>query len=155
MKNKNVSDQKKSLIEEYKLTQDMIKHFDDLNMRLGTMSQSAILIFIGVAFGLLSQQKQIFIYLFPFVIIFVAISNLLVNLWFRRHRSISRIKLKRILAIEKQLGWKQFSLVDEAIASNKISSIPIRNMIVVYQVALSLLLLAAYFVIICNNGVRP
>lgn len=137
------------LIEEYKLTQDMIKHYDDLNMRLGTMSQSAILIFVGIAFGLLSQQKQMFIYLFPFVIIFVAMLNLFVNLWFRRHRSISQIKLNRIFQIEQELGWEQFSLVNNAIKLNKIGSFPIRKMIDVYHVTLPLILLVAYLVIKC------
>ena len=46
------------LVKEYQANQDMIKHYDDLNMRIGTMTQSAILIFIGLTFGLLSQQKK-------------------------------------------------------------------------------------------------
>jgi hypothetical protein len=82
------------LIKEYDATQDMIKHYDDLTMRFGTMTQSAILIFIDLAFGRLSQQKNMFNSLFPFVILFVIMSNTLGHLWFKRHRSISQIKLR-------------------------------------------------------------
>jgi len=137
------------LVKEYQATQDMIKHYDDLTMRFGTMTQSAILIFIGLAFGLLSKQKNMFNYLFPFVIFFVMMSNFLGYLWFKRHRSISQIKLRRILEIEKQLGWEQFTLVDEAIKSKKVESTPVRRMIVIYYIALPLLLVIAYFVILC------
>jgi hypothetical protein len=139
------------LVKEYQATQDMIKHYDDLTMRFGTMTQSAILIFIGLAFGLLSQQKNMFNYLFPFVIVFVVMSNLLGHLWFKRHRSISQIKLRRILEIEKQLGWMQFTLVDEAIKSEKIESKPVRKMLVVYHIGLPLILIMAYFVILCRG----
>ena len=118
-------------------------------MRFGTMSQSAILIFVGLAFGLLSREKNMFNYLFPFVILFVVMSNALVHLWFKRHRSISQIKLHRILEIEKQLGWKQFTLVDEAIKSNKVESTPVRRMIVFYHIGFPLILIIAYFVILC------
>ena len=140
---------REELIKEYTVTQDMIKHYDDLTMRFGTMSQSAMLIFIALAFGLLSQEKNIFNYLFPFVIVFVIMSNILVYLWFKRHRSISQIKLHRILEIEKLLGWKQFTLVDEAIKTKKVESTPVRRMIAIYYVGLPLILVIAYFVILC------
>jgi uncharacterized membrane protein len=140
------------LIKEYEATQDMIKHYDDVTMRFGTMSQSAILIFIGLAFGFLSQQKNIFNHLFPFAIVFVVMSNILVQFWFKRHRSISQIKLRRILEIEKQLGWKQFTLVDEAIKAHKIESTPVRRMILIYHIGLPIILIIAYFVILyCKN----
>ena len=146
-----VSDEqsREELVKEYEVTQDMIKHYDDLTMRFGAISQSAILIFVGLAFGLLSQEKNMFNYIFPFVILFVVISNTLVHLWFKRHRSISQIKLHRILEIEKQLGWKQFTLVDEAIKLKKVQSTPVRRMIVFYHIGLPLILIIAYIVILC------
>ncbi len=140
---------REELIREYNATQDMIKHYDDITMRFGTMSQSAILIFIGLAFGLLSQQKIMFNYLFPFVILFVVMLNTLVHLWFKRHRSISQIKLHRILEIEKQLGWKQYTLVDEAIKLKKVESTPVRRMIIIYNIGLPTILIIAYFIILC------
>jgi len=51
------------LIKEYEATQDMIKHYDDLIMRFWTMTQAGVLIFIGLAFGLLSKEKVMFVYL--------------------------------------------------------------------------------------------
>ncbi len=138
-----------SLIKEYEKTQDMLKHYDDITIRFGTMTQSGALIFIGLAFGLLSQNKLMFIYLFPFVILFVIMINSMVHMWFKRHRSISQIKIHRILEIERELGWKQFSLVDEAIKSKRIESQPVRRMIFIYHVGLPLTLAIAYFVILC------
>ena len=62
---------RESLIKEYERTQEMIRHYDDLTMRFGTMSQSGVLIFVALAFGLLSKDKMMFTYLFPIVILFV------------------------------------------------------------------------------------
>ena len=108
-----------SLEKEYLATQEMIKHYDDLSMRFGATTQSGILIFIGLSFGLLINEKQMFIYLFPFVILFVISINLFVASWFSRHRSIPHFKIKRILEIEKIIGWQQFSVVDEALKTKK------------------------------------
>jgi len=137
------------LIKEYEATQDMIKHYDDLIMRFGTMTQAGVLIFIGLAFGLLSKEKIMFLYLFPFVILFVIASSILVHLWFKRHRSISQIKIHRILEIEKELGWRQFSMVDEAIKAKRIESTPVRKMLIIYHLGLPVTLIIAYFVILC------
>ena len=139
---------KDSLIKEYDKTQEMIRHYDDITIRFGALTQSGVLIFIGLSFGLLSKQREMFLYLFPFVIIFVTMINIMVHMWFKRHRSISQIKIHRILELEKELGWKQFSLVDEAIKSNKVESHPVRKMIVIYHIALPLILIIAYVVII-------
>jgi UDP-N-acetylmuramyl pentapeptide phosphotransferase/UDP-N-acetylglucosamine-1-phosphate transferase len=135
-------------MKEYQATQDMIRHYDDLTMRFGTMTQGGVLIFIGLAFGLLTKDRPTFIYLFPFVILFVSICNALVHMWFKRHRSISQEKIHRILEIEKELGWKQFLMVDEAIKSGKIESAPIRKVLVIYHLGLPAILVAAYFVIV-------
>jgi hypothetical protein len=70
-------------------------------------------------------------------------------MWFKRHRSISQIKIHRILEIEKELGWKQFQMVNEAIKSKKIGSVPIRKMLVVYHMGLPITLVVAYLVILC------
>ncbi|MDD5051019.1 MAG: hypothetical protein PHU49_00335 [Syntrophorhabdaceae bacterium] len=144
------SEQKKEkfLIKEYQATQEMIRHYDDLTMRFGTMTQTGVLIFIGLAFGLLSRDRRIFLYLFPFVILFVIMCSILVHMWFKRHRSISQTKLHRILEIEKELGWKQFSMVDDAIKSGKIESKPVRTMLLIYHISLPAILLIAYFIII-------
>ena len=144
----NDEQKREELFKEYQATQDMVKHYEDLNMRFGSMTQSGILIFIGLAFGLLSRESKMFTYLFPFVILFVVLSNYIAHLWFKRHRSIAQIKYKRILEIERQLGWKQFTLVDEAIKSKSIESTPVRKMIIGHYVALPLLLVIAYFIIL-------
>jgi hypothetical protein len=56
-----INDQsRKSLIQEYKKTQDMIRHYDDMIIRFGSMTQTGVLIFIGLAFGLLSKERMMF-----------------------------------------------------------------------------------------------
>ncbi len=148
----SASDQnRESIMKEYEKTQDMIKHYDDITMRFGTMTQSGVLIFVGLTFGLLSQEKKMFIHLFPFVILFIILINIMVHMWFKRHRSISQIKIHRILEIERELGWKQFSLVDEAIKSNRVESQPVRRMILIYHVSLPVILGIAYFVILYSG----
>jgi len=137
-----------SLTKEYDKTQEMIRHYDDLTMRFGTMTQSGVLIFIGLAFGLLSKDKTMFTYLFPFVILFVSMASVLVHMWFKRHRSISQIKISRILEIEKELGWKQFSMVDQAIKAKRIESAPVRKMLIAYHMGLPITLILAYFIIL-------
>ncbi len=136
-----------SLMKEYQATQDMIRHYDDISMRFGAASRVGLFIFIGLAFGLLTKDKLTFIYLFPFVILFVALSNFITHMMFKRHRSISQVKIHRILEIEKELNWKQFTLVDKAIKAGKIESQPVRKMLIVSQWALPLVLVIAYFVI--------
>ncbi len=138
-----------SLEKEYQATQDMIKHYDDLTMRFGATTQSGVLIFIGLAFGLLSKEKEMFLYLFPFVILFVVSINLFVSSWFQRHRSISQYKIQRILEIEKQIGWKQFTLVDEAFKANKITSTAVRNILKIYFWTMPITLMIAYSIVIC------
>ena len=137
-----------SLTKEYEATQDMIRHYDDITMRFSSMTQSGVLIFIGLSFGLLSGNRTMFIYLFPFVILFVIMAQLLIHFWFKRHRSISQIKIKRILEIEKQLGWQQFTLVDEGFKSKKVASYPARKMVSFYHVGLPVILIISYFVIL-------
>jgi len=135
------------LIKEYQFTQEMIRHYDDLIMRFGTFTQTGVLIFIGLAFGLLGKDTRTFLYLFPFVILFVAICNVLVHMWFKRHRSIARAKIRRILELERELGWSQFTVVDEAIKSGKIESAPVRKMLVIYHLGLPVILLVVYVII--------
>ena len=98
------------LVKEYQATQDMIRHYDDITMRFATMSQAGVLIFIGLAFGLLSKDRPTFLYLFPCVILFVIAANIVVYMVFKRHRAIAQIKIHRILEIEKKLGFQQFFL---------------------------------------------
>ena len=136
------------LIKKYEKTQDMMKHYDDITIRFGSISQSGVLIFIGLSFGLLSKQNEMFSYLFPFVILFVIMINVLDFMWFRRHRSISQIKIHRILEIEKEIGWKQFSMVDKEFKSKKIESFPVRYMILIYLISQPIILIIAYLVVI-------
>ena len=83
------------------------------------------------------------------MILLVIACNILVHMWFKRHRSISQIKIHRILEIERELGWKQFSMVDEAIKLKKIESTPVRKMLIIYHLGLPITLVIAYFVILC------
>lgn len=137
-----------SLMNEYGKTQEMIKHYDDIMLRFGSIIQSGVLILIGLSFGILSKERNMFLHLFPFVIIFVSLTNYLVFLWFKRHRDISQIKIHRILEIEKQIGWRQFSLVDEALSKKMIGTAPARIMIIIYLIVEPLILAVAYMVIL-------
>jgi hypothetical protein len=146
-----ITEEQELLIKEYQATQDMVRHYDDITIRFATASQAGVLIFIGLAFNLLNKDSMTFDYLFPFVIVFVSMTNLIVHMWFMRHRAIAQIKIQRILEIEKILGWRQFSLVDTAIKENKVGSKPARNMLLIYHVILPVLLTVAYFVILFSK----
>jgi len=130
----------------------MIRHYDDLSMRFGAMTQAGVLIFIGLGFGLPGKDRATFLYLFPFVIVFSGMSSLVVHLWFKRHRGISQIKIRRILEIEKELGWRQFLMVDETIKSGRLEGKPVRNMLNVLHLGLPILLVIAYLMILCCMG---
>ena len=108
-----------SLIKEFETTQDMIKHYDSLNLHFGIITETSVFILIGLAFGLLGENSQRFNQLFPFVIILVVILHAWYFAWFMRHRRVTRVKLHRILEIEKQLGWQQFTMVDELLKSKR------------------------------------
>ncbi len=135
-------------MKEYQATQEMIRHYDDLTMRFGAMTQAGVLIFVGLAFGLLTKDKVIFLYVFPVVILFVGMSSIVVHMWFKRHRSISQVKIRRILQIEKELGWKQFSMVDEAIKAGQVESSPVRKVLKIYHLGLPVVLAVAYLIIL-------
>ena len=136
------------VIKEYEATQDMIKHYDDIIMRFATMSQGGVLIFVGLAFSLLSKDRTIFLCFFPIVILFVATTNAFIHLWFRRHRAIARIKIRRVLELERNLGSQQFSMVDEAIRSKEVGSKPVHTMLIFYHLSLPILLTIAYVLIL-------
>jgi len=138
------------LVKEYQATQEMIRHYDDLTMRFGSTTQAGVLIFIGLSFGLLTKDKSVFLYVFPVVILFVAMSNLLIHMWFKRHRSITQIKIRRILQIEKELGLRQFTMVDEAFKSGKVESRPIRKMLKIYYCVLPVVLAIVYLIVLCS-----
>jgi len=138
------------LVKEYQATQDMIRHYDDLTMRFSSMTHAGVLIFIGLSFGLLTKDKSVFLYVFPVVILFVAISNLLIHMWFKRHRSIAQIKIRRILQIEKELGLRQFTMVDEAFKSGEVESRPVRKMLKIYYFGLPVVLSIVYLIVLCS-----
>ena len=93
-------------MKEYQATQDMVRRYDDIMIRFALMSQAGVLILIGLAFGFLTKDQTTFFYLFPFVIVFVGMANLVVHMWFRRHRAIAQTKIRRLLDIERELGWR-------------------------------------------------
>jgi hypothetical protein len=126
----------------------MHRHYDDISLRFATMSQAGVLIFIGLAFGLLSKDRTTFLFLFPFVIVFVTAANIVTHAMFRRHVDITKIKINRLLELEKQLGWRQFSLVDEAIKARKVGWWPVRKVLRFYHLTLPIVLVIAYLIIL-------
>jgi hypothetical protein len=139
-----------SLMSEFETTQDMIKHYDTLNLHFGIITETSVFILIGLAFGLLGKDTQKFIQLFPFVIVLVLILHAWYFAWFMRHRRVTRIKLHRILQIEKELGWQQFTLVDQALKSKKEKTIPNWTMLMVYLVSIPFVLIISYFVVLLS-----
>ena len=139
-----------SLIKEFETTQDMIKHYDSLNLHFGIITETSVFILIGLAFGLLGENSQRFNQLFPFVIILVVILHAWYFAWFMRHRRVTRVKLHRILEIEKQLGWQQFTMVDELLKSKREKTIPNWIMLSVYLVSIPIVLVISYFFVLLS-----
>lgn len=149
MKTKSVdNDNKDSLIKEFETTQDIIKHYDLINMRFGVLIQASTYILIYFGFSTLSTAKQVFLYFFPFIIVLVILLEIIVAKWFRRHRNFAQIKIKRLLEIEKELGWRQFTMVDEAIKSGKEKTTAIRKLLLIYFCIFPFALAVAYFIIL-------
>lgn len=142
------SDNKESLIREFETTQDIIKHYDIINMRFGVLVQASTYILIYFGFSTLTSNRQVFLYFFPFIIALVILLEIIVAKWFRRHRSFAQIKIRRLLEIEKELGWRQFSMVDEAIKSGKEKTTAIRKLLFVYFCIFPFALAVAYFIIL-------
>jgi len=137
-----------NMIHEYDRTQDMIRHYDDIAIRFSGIIHSGVLIFVGLSFGILTNTNVMFIYLFPVVILFVILANTLTYYSFVRHRSISQLKIKRILELEKQIGHRQFSIVDEAFQTNSIEAFPIKLLVKIYVFGLPLTLSLTYLLIL-------
>lgn len=137
-----------SLIKEFETTQDMIKHYDSLNLHFGIITQTSVFILVGLAFGLLGKSSQMFINLFPFVIVLVIILHVWYFSWFSRHRRLTRIKIMRILELEGQLGWQQFTLVNDALKSKKEKTIPNWIMLSIYLLSIPIVLIVAYLTIL-------
>lgn len=135
-----------SRMREYERTQDMIKHYDNLNLHFGIVVQTSVFILVGFAFGLLGKDNENFKSLFPFVVILVALLHVWYFTWFSRHRTIIRIKIQRILELERELGWKQFVLVDESLKSKKGKTVENRTALAWYLGIMPVLLLVAYFI---------
>ena len=142
------SDNKDSLFKEFETTQDILKHYDLMNIRFGVLVQASTYILIYFGFSLLSANRQVFLYFFPFIIALVILLEIIVAKWFNRHRSFAQIKIKRLLEIEKELGWRQFSMVDEAIKSGKEKTTAIRKLLLVYFFIFPFALAVAYFIIL-------
>jgi len=100
--------EKDVLLAEYRLTQEMLRHYDNLNWQIGS-------ILIGsniVALGFISSSSNLNVLfgaafggsfsLFAFVI------------WFFRHVSIYNVKNDRLYIIEYKLGMAQHRMVDYA-----------------------------------------
>jgi len=135
-----------SRMREYENTQDMIKHYDNLNLHFGIAVQTSVFILVGFAFGLLGKNNQNFTSLFPFVVILVALLHGWYFTWFSRHRAIARIKIQRIIKLEMELGWRQFTMVDNALKSTQEKTVANRNALTFYLSIMPVLLLVAYFI---------
>lgn len=139
-----VKNSTESLIKEYETTQDMIKHYETLNLQFGILTQTSVFILIGLALGFLGEDLNKFFTLFPIVIIIVAILHSWCLLWFIRHRAITKLKINRILELERKLHWQQFRKVDNFFKSNKNRTIPIRFVLYFYHILIPLVLALYY-----------
>ena len=138
-------------IKEYEETQKMLRHYDNVNLRFSSVLQTGVFIFIGLSFGLLSRDKEMFTVFFPVVIIFTSVSNFIMFAWFGRHRKISQLKIKRILELEVKLNYQQFKMVDEAIKLKKLGRFPIRYLVIIYMAAIPGSLIVSYVVFLTMN----
>ncbi len=104
---------------EYRMAQEMLRHYDVLNWYIGSVFIAAILIFTGFVVNkdlikLAEQSSQLRwtvclgIPLFSLFILFTWL------LWFRRHRALYNLRNEVLHRLEIQMGLYHFLRVTEA-----------------------------------------
>jgi len=100
--------EKDVLLVEYHRTQDMLRHYDNLNWEIGSILVGSNL----VALGFISNTSN------PNLLFAAAfggsISLFAFSLWFFRHVSIYNVKNDRLYIIEYELGMAQHRMIDYA-----------------------------------------
>jgi len=105
--------EKELLVEEYKLIQERINHFESLIWRIGSILNGSVIILVGLVLGENNSRR--------FLLVIVA-SVLFSTLWYlfeNRYRRLSLILFKRLHKIERELGFKQHVTIDADDKSRK------------------------------------
>ncbi|MGC9146063.1 MAG: hypothetical protein ACP5GS_08170 [Nitrososphaeria archaeon] len=101
-----LSDDTKTLLEQYKATQQMLMHYDNLNWNIGSILVGSNL----VAIGFVVQQNQN-----PFLLVGAALAGMSSlwswELWYFRHVAIYNVKNDVLYIIEAKLNMFQNRLV--------------------------------------------
>lgn len=90
-----------NLIEEYKMTQQFIMHYEKMIWYIGSILNASILALAGLILSRPNGDYFLFVVLISIVISFV---------WYKfecRYRSINRLKYSRMHRIENELGFSQ------------------------------------------------
>jgi len=110
--------EKDVLLVEYNRTQDMLRHYDNLNWQVASILVGSNI----VALAFISSSSS------PNVLFAAAFggsfSLLAFNLWFFRHVSIYNVKNDRLYIIEYQLGMAQHRMVGYASSHNLLVKVP-------------------------------
>jgi hypothetical protein len=110
--------EKDVLLAEYHRTQDMLRHYDNLNWHIASILVGSNI----VALGLISSSSSPNVL---FAAAFGGSSSLLAfNLWFFRHVSIYNVKNDRLYIIEYQLKMAQHRMVGYASSRNLLVRVP-------------------------------
>jgi len=118
------------LIEEYKMTQEMLEHYDKLNWQIGSILIGSNLIALGSISKFHNNQLVLAIALAGSFSIFSWM------LWYFRHAAIYNIKNDRLYMIENLLNMYQHRMVGYASQQKWLTPFPGRVIALIFGISL-------------------
>ena len=101
-------DRQQLLVEEYKIAQTTINHYERLIWTIGSILNASVMVMAGLA---IKENKGDGFW------VVVLISIILSSVWFSfecRYRDVNKQKFRRLWELEDELGFKQNRYVKEA-----------------------------------------
>ena len=109
-----MKDENGHFLEEYKLAQDRVNHFERLIWQIGSILNGTVVILFGLA---LRIDNQRFV---PFVILISILFSVLWYLFEIRYRQINLVIFRRLIELEKLLNFRIHSRIREEDKSRKL-----------------------------------
>jgi hypothetical protein len=99
-------EEEQKLVEEFRLAQERVNHFERLIWQIGGILNASILILVGLTFR--SDAER----LLPLVIMGSILFSILSYLFERRYRQLNMIFFGRMHEIERKLGFRLHTMID-------------------------------------------
>lgn len=89
---------------EYQMAQDMLKHYDSLNWKIGSILIAGVLMFDGIMFKALTENAEQYVFITLSTTAMSAPLLIIWYLWFRRHRFLYNLRNETMHRLELELG---------------------------------------------------